>query len=418
MSGTKHHLKYGSGTEVLELPAHVRHDIFEPKEASPLADPLAALTEALDSPIGCPRLEDQIAPVSVAIAVPDETRPVPLKLLLPPLIKRILTVWPTLTCEKITIVVGGGLHPPADEAQLARILPDEARACRIVSHDAENSPIISFGVTSRGTPVEINAAFGWAQFRIVIGMVDAHQFVGFTGGAKGVTIGCASAGMIAANHSMMASPDAYAGSISNNPVRQDLNEAGRLAGVDLAVNVVMDASKKPVAVLAGAPHLVMEAASAKTAELYGLSYKEPYDIVVASCGGLPKDLCLYQAQKGLSPATACAAPGARIVLLAKCEQGIGDDRYYDYVRQFKNDRTLLESFSQGPFRMGAHKAFLFAKATTRFDVVIHSSLPDNVIKECLLTPGKMQSSVDKWLVDKPDARVAIIKSANSSFFTK
>lgn len=418
MSSTEYQLKYGSGTLTLELPDSIRPDVFIPKEASPLADPVAALTAALDSPVGGERLEDLPAPVSVAIAVPDETRPVPLKLLLPPLIDRLLAAWPGLSRDKITIVVGGGLHPPADEAQLARILPESARACRVVSHDARNSPIISFGVTSRGTPVEVNAEFGWAQYRIVVGMVDSHQFVGFTGGAKGVSIGCASSAMINANHRMMTDPAAFAGNIADNPVRQDLNESGRLAGVNLAVNVVMDAAKRPVAIMAGTPHLVVEAISAKTAELYGLSFEKPYDVVVASCGGLPKDICLYQAQKGLSTATACAAPGARVILLAKCEQGVGDDHYYEYVRRFKDDRTLLETFSRGQFQVGAHKAFLFARATTRFDVRIHSDLPEATLAECLLRPGRLQPTVEAWLKETPAARVAIIKSANSSFFQK
>ncbi|MDR0339309.1 MAG: nickel-dependent lactate racemase [Desulfovibrio sp.] len=412
----RYELKYGSGYLNLDLHDGVRVDVFEPRDVPALADPAAALVSALNAPVGCPPLKAQPAPVSLAIAVPDETRPVPLKTLLPPLIDYVLAAWPTLRQENIAIVVGGGLHPPADAAQLERILPESARACRIVVHDAENSPVISFGVTSRGTPVEINAEFGWAQYRMVVGMVDAHQFVGFTGGAKGVTIGCASAAMITANHSMMHSATAYAGNIADNPVRLDLNEAGQLAGVNLAVNVVMDAAKRPAAILAGAPHLVMREVSAKTAELYGLSFKEPYDIVVASCGGLPKDICLYQAQKGLSSATACAAPGAHIVLLAKCEQGIGDDHYYNYVRQFKNDSELVETFSRGPFRMGAHKAFLFARATTRFDVCIHSDLPEATLAGCLLRPGRIQEAVDAWLKEKPAARVAIIKSANSSFF--
>lgn len=413
----KHELKYGGGLLEFELPDASTVDVFEPREVARLSDPLGSLMSALDSPTGCSRLEDIPAPVSVAIAVPDETRPVPLKLLLPPLIERMIKAWPTLARDKITIVAGGGLHPPADGAQLARILPDLG-GCRIVSHDAENSPIISFGVTSRGTPVEINAEFGWAQFRMVIGMVDAHQFVGFTGGAKGVTIGCASAAMISANHKMMSSPAAYAGNIADNPVRQDLNESGRMAGVDLAVNVVMDAAKQPVAIMAGVPHLVMEEASRKTGDLYGLSFERPYDIVIASCGGLPKDICLYQAQKGLSTASACAAPGGKIVLLAKCGQGIGDDHYYNYVRRFSSDAELMKDFTGGEFRMGAHKGFLFARATTRFDVRVHSDLPDATLEECLLKPGKVQESVDAWLEEKPDARIAVIKNANSSFFRK
>ncbi len=409
-------LKYGSGTLPLELPRHVTADVFEPKTARALQDPVAALHAALDAPLGCLPLEGRDAPRSVAIAVPDETRPFPTKLLLPPLLDRIFAAYPGLKGEDVVIVIGGGLHPPADDAQRARILPGELRGCRVVAHDAGSSSLARFGVTSRGTPVEINAEYGKADLKLVMGMVDAHQFVGFTGGAKGVTIGCASAAMIAANHRMMREAAAVAGNIADNPVRLDLNESGEMIGVSLAVNVVLDAYKKPVAVLAGSPSVVMREASRVTMDLYGLRFDRPYDIVVASCGGSPKDLCLYQAQKALNAACQCAAPGARLLLLAKCEQGIGDEAYHSYVKGFSSDHALKKHFEASPFKMGAHKGFLFARATTAFTVAVHSDLSDEALAECLLTPGRMQPTVDGWLQECPGARVAVLKNANSSFF--
>ncbi len=409
-------LKYGHGCVPLELPDSLHVDVFEPNPVEPLAEPLAALHAALDDPLGCPRLEDRPAPRSVAIAVPDETRPVPVRLLLPPVLDRLFAAYPSLKPEDVVIVVGGGLHPPADEAQLARVLPGDLRGCRVVAHDAEHSPLARFGSTARGTPVEVNAAYGAAELRLVIGMVDAHQFVGFTGGAKGVVIGCASAAMIEANHRLMRDPAATVGAIETNPVRLDLDEAGELAGVALAVNVVLDAAKRPVAVLAGWPPLVMRAAAKVTAQVYGLAYEEPYDIVIASCGGSPKDICLYQAQKGLNTAVQCAAPGAKVLLVAQCGQGIGDEVYHDYVRRFPCAHSLKKDFESGAFRMGAHKGFLFARATTSFEVVVHSDLDPARLRECLLTPGDMQQTVDNWLAGMKNPRVAVVKSANSSFF--
>ncbi|MDL2266679.1 nickel-dependent lactate racemase [Desulfovibrio sp. OttesenSCG-928-G15] len=411
-------LKYGAGYLPLQLPDALAIDVFEPRSAPVLADPVAALNAALDSPFGCMPLEGRDTPASVAIAIPDETRPFPVKVLLPALLDRLFTAYPALSGDDICIVVGGGLHPPADDAQLTRILPHDLRGCRVVAHDAEHSPVTDFGRTSRGTPVEINSAFATADLKIVMGLVDAHQFVGFTGGAKGVTIGCASARMIAANHKMLRDSAAVVGNVIDNPVRLDLNEAGELAGVSLAINVVLDAAKKVVALLCGIPSVVMREASVLTADLYGMPYTQPYDIVIASCGGLPKDICLYQAQKGLTTATQCAAPGAKIILLAKCEQGIGDEVYQNYVRRFKDDKSLKAAFEQGDFAMGAHKAYLFARITTRFTVVIHSDLSSETLAQCLLTGGELQETVDAWLKELSSPRIAVIQNANSSFFKK
>lgn len=411
-------LKYGHGHVPLDLPDSVQVDVFEPHSATPLDDPVAALHAALDEPLGCLRLEDRPAPRTAAIAVPDETRPVPVRLLLPPVLERLFAAYPTLKPENVTIVVGGGLHPPANRAQLARVLPEDLRGCRVVAHDAVHSPLARFGVTTRGTPVEINAAYGYAELRLVIGMVDAHQFAGFTGGAKGVVIGCASAAMIEANHRLMRHPAATVGAIENNPVRLDLDEAGELSGVSMAVNVVLDAAGRPVAVLAGWPPLVMRIAAKVTADVYGLLHDAPYDIVVAACGGAPKDICLYQAQKGLSTAVQCAAPGAGVVLVAECGQGIGDEAYHDYARRFPCAHALKKDFESGAFRMGAHKGFLFARATTVHKVVVHSGLDPARLRECLLTPGDMQETVDTWLTEMHNPRVAVVKNANSSFFCR
>ena len=415
----EHTLRYGTQELTLELPEGVTVDVFEPKRAPCLADPVAELQAALDAPIGCMPLEGRSAPKSVAIALPDETRPFPTKLLLPPLLKRLFNAFPTLNGEDVAIVVGGGLHPPADEAQLARILPENLHGCRVVSHDAKHSPMRSFGTTSRGTPVEVNKVYGDAELKIVMGMVDAHQFVGFTGGAKGVVIGCASEAMIEANHRMMREETACAGNIENNPVRLDLNESGEMIGVDIAINVVLDPHKKPVALMAGVPALVMRAAAQQTGFLYGLELTEPYDIVVASCGGAPKDICLYQAQKGLNSATQCAKPGAKIILVAQCAQGIGDEVYEEYVKQYPCAYSLKKAFEASPFKMGAHKAYLFARATTNFDVKIHSDLSREALAQCLLEKGDLQSTVDGWLAENNGpVRIALLKNANSSFFTQ
>ena len=68
--------------------------------------------------------------------------------------------------------------------------------------------------------------------------------------------------------------------------------------------------------------------------------------------------------------------------------------------------------------MGAHKGYLFARATTQFEVVVHSDLPPETLRECLLTPGRLQPTVDNWLRQCPAPRVAVVKNANSSFFYK
>lgn len=410
-------LKYGRGYKTLVLPDNADVTVFTPLELPVLPDLGQALDAALDAPLGVASLEQRPRPASVAIAVPDETRPAPLKVLLPVLLGRIFRCWPDLEPERVRIVVGGGLHPAPDEAQLDRILPADRMGCRVVSHDALASPLHSFGSTSRGTPVEINAEYATAELKLVIGIVDPHQFQGMTGGAKGVAIGCASKAMIQHNHSLMVHPAARVGNIADNPTRLDINEAGRLIGIDLAVNVSLNPAKQAVGLFVGDPEACLHAGAAVSEQVYGLPLEGLYDVVLASCGGEPKDICLYQAQKGLNLASQCAAENGRILLLAACGQGVGDHLYHDYVRQFSCPQAQMEDFAEHGFRMGAHKAFLFSRTLTRFTVVVDSDLSAEALAECHLSKGEVQATVDRWLAELgPGARVALVPSANTTYF--
>lgn len=416
-------LKYGEGFLKLHLPDSADVTVMRNAAIAPLDDVKAALRAALAAllaPPGATPLYQRPCPASVAIAVPDETRPVPLKILLPELLAHLHKTWPELRPENVRLVVGGGLHPQPDIAQMQRILPEAVLNGGYVclGHDAQSSPMVHYGTTCRGTPVEINSAYAQAAFKVVIGMIDPHPFVGMTGGSKGVTIGCASAAMIRHNHSLMTAPEAQAGRFVDNPVRLDLHEAGRMVSIDLAVNMVLNPAKQMVALVAGDPVLCMEEGAQVTSRLYGQHCAQPFDVVVASCGGMPKDICLYQAQKGLNLASHCLKEGGKLLLLAACSQGVGDDHYHNYVRGFDSPEAQMQEFAERGFRMGAHKAYLFSRTLTRFEVVVHSEMTAEVLAGCHMRRGDAQTTVDTWLTAMPQARVAVIPNANTMYFHK
>ncbi|MEG2173404.1 MAG: nickel-dependent lactate racemase [Desulfovibrionaceae bacterium] len=416
-------VKYGLTHQHFQLPEHAEVQVLSPRSLPPLDDPRAVLRAALHTPLGMCPLAQRPCPQSIAIAVPDETRPFPLKSLLPVLLEHIASLWPAFPAQHLTIIVGGGLHCQPDRAQCERILPPEAFAHTVIGHDALHAECVRVGVTSRHTPVDINAAFVQAELKIVLGQIDPHQFVGFTGGAKGVVIGCAGKATIEHNHALMARPEAQAGAVLDNPVRQDLNEAGEMVGIDLAINVVLDANKRVVALLAGNPVAVLMAGYPISAQVYGLGLDKLFDLAIASCGGHPKDICLYQAQKGLNLASRCVREGGKVLLVAACPQGIGDEKYEQYVRQFSTPDQQVQEFARKGFRMGAHKALLFSNTLLRYDVGIVSELDAQSLALCMLTKVGLQECIDAWLrqwamQSNARPRIAIVPNANTTFFHK
>ncbi len=411
-------LKYGNGTLKVRIPPKAAVSVLQPLNLPALASVEAAVTQALSAPLGCDpllNLLERRRPASVAIAVPDETRPAPLPEVLPPLLDRLRRAAPAAAIE---IFVGGGLHPPADAETIARLLPAAITAgCLVTAHDAHRAPMHDYGTTSRGTPVRIHAAYAAADVKIVVGQVDPHQFVGFTGGAKGVVIGCGAPETIEKNHSLMSQPNAHVGRLQGNPVREDLTEAGEMVGVDVAVNFVLDADKQAVEVAAGKPSAVLESCAATCARVYGVAIAEKYDIVVASCGGYPKDICLYQAQKGLNLASHALKPGGHILLLAASPQGVGDDIYFDYVSQFTSPEEVMHDFKATGFRMGAHKAYLFGRTLVNYDVAVFSDLDPGILRKCHLRAAEPQSVIHEWVADfNGTPRVAVIPNANTTYF--
>ena len=414
-------LRYGDGRKLIRIPDRADVTILKPAELPTVGSIADALEKVLVDPLGCKSFRAmlrQADPETIAIAVPDETRPVPLKPILPVILEEIRKTLPALNPSAITIIIGGGLHPPLDNDGRERVVPGYiAPGCRIIAHDALRDPMVHYGLTSRKTPVRINADFAGADFKIVIGQIDPHQFVGFTGGAKGVVIGCAASETIEHNHSLMFHEGARVGRIAGNPVREDLNEAGEMVGIQLALNVVLNAEKNIVQMLAGQPPEVLDSGAETCSAVYGVGIAEKFDIVIASCGGHPKDICLYQAQKGLNLASQALRPGGHILLLAASPQGVGDEIYFDYVSQFTTPEEVLSDFKATGFRMGAHKAYLFGRTLADFDVAISSDLDPGVLRKCHLRAADPTVIVGEWVdAFKGRPHIAVVPNANTTYF--
>jgi nickel-dependent lactate racemase len=169
--------------------------------------------------------------------------------------------------------------------------------------------------------------------------------------------------------------------------------------------------------LAGPPLEVLESGANTCARLYGVAIDDKFDIVVASCGGYPKDICLYQAQKGLNLASQALKGGGHILLLAASPQGVGDDIYFDYVSQFTTPEEVLNDFRKIGFKMGAHKAYLFGRTLARYNVAISSDLDPGILKKCHLRAADPSEIVSEWVNafgDRP--RVGVIPNANTTYF--
>lgn len=409
-------LPYGKTKLSIDLPAGWNPEILRPNPAVPISDPAQEVQKSLDSPLGEKKIEAFRGVQSVAIAISDETRPVPNRLILPILLDRLHQMG--IPSSAITLLMASGLHEPLPPSRFSNLLsPDMIAKCRVIAHDAKAPDLVSCGKTSRGTPVLVNPVFHRADLRLVVGLIDPHQFVGYTGGVKCAAIGLAGAETIEANHSLLLHPQAVVGEIFDNPVRQDIEEVGKLMGVHFVVNVVLDEANRLLKAYSGDPLVVETIGSEFCRTVYEISVKMEYDVVVASCGGYPKDINVYQAQKGLAHVTPLVKKGGDVILLAECPDGHGSETFHKTMKKYSDPQEVVEGFPKEKFRMGAHKAFLWARSLAKAKVFMVSDIEPELGQDLMVHPMKNVGEALQKIQGKYSRppRIAVFPKANSTY---
>jgi len=151
--------------------------------------------------------------------------------------------------------------------------------------------------------------------------------------------------------------------------------------------------------------------------MYKVNVKEKFDIVIASPGGFPKDINLYQAQKGLAHAARIVKEKGIIILCAECREGVGDDRFTKAMREGRTVEGVLHNFAQQEFQMGAHKAYLWCRTLKKAQVILVSHNIDHETARIMqVTPAaNLQEAVDMVKNNLPaGARVAVLPKAGST----
>jgi nickel-dependent lactate racemase len=235
---------------------------------------------------------------------------------------------------------------------------------------------------------------------------------------KSAAIGLAGYETVVRNHSMMSHPLAQLGRYDDNPCRQDIEEIGARVGVHLALNVVLDDRKRIVRALAGPPVDLMRRGIPLVRALNQVEVDRPFDLVLASPGGHPKDVNLYQAQKALAHAALVTRPGATILVTAACPEGTGSDSYERWMSDARmtSHEAVIRRFAEEGYRIGPHKAFQISRDAARFRVLLHTEMPAALVARLLLTPAP---DLDSALADAvaalpPGGRIGLMPFANAT----
>lgn len=335
----------------MDLPDGPDYRVLHAHAAKPLADACASIGAALDAPIGCPSLAELArGRSSAAISVCDITRPAPNSLTLPPLLCRLEQAG--IPRQAITIFIATGLHRTATRDELDAILGPEITATyRIVNHDARIQEAHRYlGTTGLGTPVYIEDRFLDADLHITLGFVEQHLMLGFSGGRKLIAPGLAGEQTIKVIHSprFMRETLATEGSTENNPLHSELLEIARMARHDFMLDVTLTRDREISGVFAGDPVEAHRAAVNSLRENALEKLDRLGDAVITSAAGHPLDLTFYQAIKGVTAAQHVVRPGAPILVIGECAEGIGSTEFTGRLSRFRGFREYLDEIATSP----------------------------------------------------------------------
>lgn len=406
-------MNYGKTKVRVNLPQENLMGILQPRSSQIPYPEEAEIERALDNPIGSPLLEQMAKPgMKVVIMASDITRPSPTRKLLPPILARLESAG--IRNSDITVVFGMGIHRNHTEKEKRALVgPDIYKKIKCID-STETERFVNLGTTSKGTPVEVTEPVAECDFLIATGNVEYHYFAGYTGGAKAILPGACSRRAIEANHRMQFLPGAEIAIHDHNPLRQDIEEAGKISGLDFILNVVLDDKKRIIKAVAGNPTKAHAVARQVVDETYGAKIQNPADIVLASAGGYPKDVNMYQAQKALYNASRAVKEGGTIILLAECPEGLGESTFEKYMTQMELDE-IIESIRE-KFVLGGHKAAAIARVLKRADLFLVSSMKPELVNQCKMHPfnSVKEALAEAFEKHGPRASVLLMPYAGST----
>lgn len=388
---------FGKGRLEFDLPRGFRGHVVESKTLPPIADVPAEVRKYLRGPVASLPLRELAGPGDkVCIVFTDITRASPDYLLVPPMLEELEAAG--VRREDITLLCGVGMHRPSTPAEkVAKLGADVARSYRVIDHEPQNpDALVDLGKTPSGIPLTVNKTAYEADLLIATGIVEPHQYAGYSGGRKTLAVGAAGEEMIAYSHGphIVDHPGTRLGKIEGNPFHEAITEGARRAGLRFIVNVVIDDNKQVVAVRAGATEEAFMELVAIARSIFEVPIPQQYDVAVAGIG-FPKDANLYQASRAASylffAPTQVVRDGGYIILPAACEEGpgegVGEQRFFETMRNAASPQQILDDARKYGYKPGEQRAFVMAKVLEKNKVIVVGSRDPDMIRQAKMIPA-------------------------------
>lgn len=377
-------LKYGDQYINFSLDSNSIIQELYPQDIEAIQDVESEVNMVLDYPLASRPFDDLFASGDkITIVASDITRLVKLDQYLPTIVKRLNALG--IPDEDILVLIATGTHRGQTEEEKKKIVGEELfKRLKVVDHDCDRSPMTHVGKTVRGTEVYVNSLVVERKVILTGGIVH-HLMAGFGGGRKSIVPGVSSRETIALNHLHALDPEAGhsnpligVGVLENNPLHEDMVDAARLVNPDFLVNAIIHTDGRIAKLVAGDWLEAWNAGCHWADQKYGIPIREKADLVIASCGGFPKDISLYQATKTLFNAVIAVKDGGTILMLAECREGAGAEAFFGWSAPLKEGR--LDPELRHNFTIPGYIFYAAVEAAHKARVILLSQIDPDLVQ--------------------------------------
>jgi len=334
----------GQKTVDLELPDSTV--LLEMKKMEALQDPTQIILDALAHPIQSPSLKDlATGKKNACVVISDVTRPVPNRVLLPPILQTLHQAG--MKKEQITLLIATGMHRPNLGQELEGMIGrDLAEQYRVVNHYCRNPESYRKIDEIDGAPIEINSHYLDADLKILTGLIEPHFYAGYSGGRKAILPGISSFETMKFMHSykMIDHPKVTNCVLEGNPFHEYGLRVTELAGADFIANVVINKERQVAGVFAGHFNQAHLEGCQMVYEHSTAPLDQPVDMVITSGGGFPLDATFYQISKALICAKNILKRGGTIVVTCECREGLGSMEFCGIMRSVCSPGEFFEGY--------------------------------------------------------------------------
>ncbi|MCA9411949.1 MAG: nickel-dependent lactate racemase [Candidatus Omnitrophica bacterium] len=335
---------YGKTRLPVEIPDENLQKVFRVRHWPGLANPAQAIEASLVNPIDSAPLADIArGKKNATIVISDITRPVPNRLLLPPILQTLEGAG--MAKDQILILIATGMHRPNEGDELIELVGAEIAAnYRVENHfGTDVDSHVDLGTDESGVPLLVDRRYHEADLKIVTGLIEPHLIAGYSGGRKGILPGICSLETMKVMHGyrMIQQERASTGILDGNPFHETALRLAERVGCDFLVNVTLNDVREMTGVFSGNLDSAHRAGCREIEKYVVDTIDEPVDIVVTGSGGYPLDQTLYQAIKGMIAAKEILKPGGTIIFCSDLGQGLGSPPFQELMAQLDSPEGMM-----------------------------------------------------------------------------